>query len=290
MIPHTGLFPLPLEQFATELERFRPPRQVRIQRMVRSLTARGQLTPVIITGAGPKFTLVDGFKRLRAAGILHWKTLNATAIDADSPRAKAMLYLMNRSGSFRMIEESLLVSEFIEIDGLKQSEAAILLERHKSWVSRRLNIIQRLAPEVIHDLLLELIPGGAVSSLARVARCNQSEFSAAIQKHRLIPIEISRLADIFCKTTDPAMRRAILQAPREVIQVVKNDMEGHPVDWAKNIRIIQRVLRILEKDLARKQLPDAAVQSLSQHISQIKPILAQFLVISQQEHHETLNP
>lgn len=290
MIPRAGLFPLPLEQFATELERFRPPRQVRIHRMVRSLTARGQLTPVIITGDGPQFMLVDGFKRLRAARILHWKTLNATAIEADSPRAKAMLYLMNRSGSFRMIEESLLVKEFIELDGLRQSEAAILLERHKSWVSRRLNIIRRLAPEVIHDLLLELIPGGGVSSLARVPLCNQPEFGAAIQKHRLIPNEINRLADIFCKTTDPAMRRAILQTPREVIQVVKKETEVHPVDWPKNIRIMQRIARILEKDAAQKQHPDAVFQSLSHAISQIKAILAQLLVISQQECHEALNP
>jgi predicted XRE-type DNA-binding protein len=283
MISHEGLFPLQLERFATDLERFRPPRQVRIDRMVRSLAARSQLTPVIITGVGPQFTLVDGFKRLRAAKILNWKTLNATAIEADSPKAKAMLYLMNRSGSFSMIEESLLVKEFIEHDGLRQSEAAILLERHKSWVSRRLNIIRRLAPEVIHDLLLELIPGGGVSSLARIPLCNQPEFGTCIQAHRLTPNEIKRLADIFCKTTDPAMRRAILQTPREVIQVVQKEMEDHPVDWPKNIRIMQRLVRILEKDLTQKQFADAVIQSLSHHISQIKPILAQLLVISQQE-------
>jgi len=47
--------------------------------------------------------------------------------------------------------EALVVWELLEIEGLNQVEAADLLERHKSWVCRRLSMIRSLAPEIIHD-------------------------------------------------------------------------------------------------------------------------------------------
>ena len=110
-----------------------------------------------------------------------------------------MLYLLNRPGSFSMIQEALLVSELIEIDGLTRKEAGLLLDHHKSWISRRLAMVRRLSAEVIDALLLEQIPNGVGSSLARIPACNQVDFAATIQAHQLTPNEIHRVVGFYCK-------------------------------------------------------------------------------------------
>jgi len=87
-----------------------------------------------------------GFKRYRAAEKLGIVFLNAVLIEVDQKQVKTMLYHLNRSGAFSMIQEALLVRELIEIDGMTRNEAGLLLDRHKSWISRRLDMIRHPFP------------------------------------------------------------------------------------------------------------------------------------------------
>jgi ParB-like chromosome segregation protein Spo0J len=142
-----GIFDAAPDQFELDLERLRRPRDAAIKKMVGSLKKRGQLTPVIAVENERRFTLVDGFKRYHAAVKLCLPALKTVCIEADAKQAKAMMYLLNRSGGFTMIQEALLVRELIDSEGLTQTEAGILLDRHKSWISRRLDMVRRLAPQ-----------------------------------------------------------------------------------------------------------------------------------------------
>ena len=81
-----------------------------------------------------------------------------------------MIYLINRREGLSWIQEALLVRELVDQDGLRQTEAARLVDHHKSWVNRRLMIIRRLAPEIMEDLCLELLPPGSAVSLAFVKK------------------------------------------------------------------------------------------------------------------------
>jgi len=58
-------------------------------------------------------------------------------------------------------------------DGLSQIEIATLLGRDKSWVSRRISLIERLADEVRRHLELGLISASVGRELARLPRGNQ---------------------------------------------------------------------------------------------------------------------
>jgi len=42
--------------------------------------------------------------------------------------AKALIYLLNRSKGFSMITEAILVRDLVEVEGLNQVEAGVLLE------------------------------------------------------------------------------------------------------------------------------------------------------------------
>lgn len=128
-----------------------------------------------------------------------------------------------------MISEALLIRDLVEVEGLSQSETAILLDRHKSWVSRRLMMIRALAPGVVDDIKLKLLPPGVGSSLARLPHCNQTDFSAAIIKHGLRPKEVSSLVDLWCKAKQPAVRQCLLESPRQALEIT-----GSGSDWPES--------------------------------------------------------
>lgn len=280
-----GVFPVELDKFDLDLMRLRTPKVIAVDKMARSLKNRGQLTPVIVVANRSRFLLVDGFKRYRAAMKIGLARLGAVLIEADSKQAKAMLYLLNRSGGFTMIQEALLVRELIELDGLTQSEAGILLDRHKSWVSRRLSMIRRLSPEIIESLLLETLPPGVGPSLARIPPCNQPDFTAAVQIHGLAPNEIRRLADLYCKATDAGVKRAILQSPRQALSIVKKGIQTGTVNWPGKIRILYRIIDMLGKDLIenRKKIPRARMEKFRNHLDRLKPILTGMLELIEKE-------
>jgi len=145
------------------------------------------------------------------------------------------------------------------LKGLTQTEAGILPDRHKSWISRRLDMVRRLAPEVIDDLLLELIPAGGGPSLARIPACNQADFSAAIQTHQLAPMEIRRLVDMFCKAPDPGVKQAILRSPRSALELAEHPAKSETVNWRGKIQTLFRIIDTLEADLKKRQISPEAL-------------------------------
>ena len=192
-----------MDQMDLRFLQLRSPTALAIRNMAHSMEKRGQLTPVVLVGEEKPYILIDGFKRYWAAQSLGLESLKAILIDVDLTKAKSMMYLMNRTVRLSFIQEAMLIRELVDQDGLKQTEVAELLDHHKSWVNRRLMIIRRLAPEILEDLRMELLPPGAVAVLARVALCNQGDFSAAIQRHGLCLKDIHLLTDIWCKTKEP---------------------------------------------------------------------------------------
>lgn len=220
------IFSIATDRIDLRLLSLRTPTALALKRMATSLHKMGQLTPLIIAQDGEPPILVDGFKRLQAAQSLGLDTLKATSLSADPIQAKAMMYLMNRAGSFSMIQEALLARELVDTDGLRQTEAAALLQRHKSWVSRRLLMIRALAPEIIEDLKLELLPPGSAPALARIPRCNQPDFSAAIQTHQLSVKELNSVIALWCKATDPGVKHSLLQAPKEALKVIEKEKDS----------------------------------------------------------------
>lgn len=206
--------------FDLRLRRLHIPTEREIGAMMISLKERGQLSPVVAFEEEKRLVLTDGFKRQGAAEKLGLPTLLAVCVSTDSIRAKAMMYLSNRARGFSMIQEAMLVRELVDVDGLQQIEAARLLMRHKSWVNRRLNMIRRLSPETVNDLITGLVPPGSGPSLARLHACNQADVVSAVQEHRLEPMEIRGLVDLFCKTGEPDYKKFLLKSPREALNIV----------------------------------------------------------------------
>lgn len=155
--------------------------------MLHSMEKYGQLTPVAVCRVAPgEHELLDGFKRLRAARQLGLTTLSARPFDLTIRAGKATMLQLNRVGrAISGMEEALVVHSLYHEDGLNQVEIALLLNRHKSWVCRRLALIERLSDEAQQMIRLGLLPASLGTELVRLQRCNQDLLLASIREHHL---------------------------------------------------------------------------------------------------------
>lgn len=217
-----------------------------IQAMVRSMEKQGQLTPVVI--AKDRFILIDGFKRQRAAEILGLDRLMVVALQCEEARMKAHMYLLNRKSGFSIVEEGMLVRELVEGDGLSQVEVSSVLDRHKSWVSRRLDMIRRLSAPVIEDLRMGLIPHGCAKNLARLPQCNQADFSVTIQTHNLQVMQANTLIDLWCKAKDSEIRAFLVDFPEKAMEIALGEDARVPPGasgWFKAVRCLERIAGVV---------------------------------------------
>lgn len=157
------------------------------QTMLHSLQKYGQQTPVVVCRiSANEHELLDGFKRLRAANQLGWQELTVRPLDVSLRACKAAILHLNRVGrTITGLEESLVVHSLCHEDGLNQVEIASLLGHHKSWVCRKLTLIERLCDEAKESIRLGLLPASIGAELARLQRCNQEHLLAAIRKQKL---------------------------------------------------------------------------------------------------------
>ena len=254
------------DQLDLRLSFLRPIHANAVEKMTASLIKYGQLMPVTAVDDKDRMILVDGFKRHRSANQLGMEKLRVATLMKNSFESKALIYLLNRPASFSIIAEAILVRDLIEVEGLNQVETAVLLERHKSWVSRRLSMIWGLAPEVVEDIKLNLIPAGVGSSLARLPRDNQADFSTAIQQHGLKSQEINRLVDIWCKAKEPGVRQCLLKSPRQSLEIVKEGKEK----WLSLTETILAKISALNRQLQKTKISHQTAQTLMGLLDQIQ--------------------
>ena len=163
-------------------------------RMVDSLRHFGQMFPVVVT---ERYELIDGFKRVRALRRLGVERVTAKVLEVNVHALKAAMLDLNWiRGSVSDLEEGLVVHSLCREDGLSQVEVAILLGRHKSWVCRRLSLIERLCDEALGHIRLGLIGKSIGRELCRLPRGNQQAALRTMLKYRLCSRESARLVSL----------------------------------------------------------------------------------------------
>jgi hypothetical protein len=190
--------PLPLELLDERLQRYRLVQPGQERALAQSLQRYGQISPVVICIHEKSYVLVDGFKRLRAARRLQgMQHLDARRLDVDEQGAKAAMYNLNRSGQRPVeLEESWIVHALVREDGLSQVEAAQLLGRHKSWVNRRLAMLERLCQRAKDELRLGLLMPAIARQLTRLPRGNQEAVLQTAREASLTSRELAGVVDL----------------------------------------------------------------------------------------------
>jgi ParB/RepB/Spo0J family partition protein len=191
--------------------------------MAKSLQRYGQLSPVVVCRREERYELVDGFKRLGAARRLtHIELLSARLMEADERTVKAAIYGLNRAGGHtRELEEAWIIHALVREDGMSQVEVAELLGRHKSWVCRRLALLERLGAKARDELRVGLLSPTAARQIVRLPQGNQTEVLEAARREALSAGELAGVVDLWLGCGDRGQQKYILAHPREALSQSK---------------------------------------------------------------------
>jgi ParB-like chromosome segregation protein Spo0J len=211
---------LALELLDERLQRYRliQPRQERA--MAQSLQRYGQMSPIAVCVHEGEHVVVDGFKRLHAARTLKGlNTLQARRLELDPQGAKAAIYNLNRMGQRPAeLEEAWIVHALVREDGMTQVEAAQLLGRHKSWVNRRLALLERLCEEARQELRLGLLTPSLARQLTRLPVGNQAEALTTAREAALTSTELSSVVDLLLASSTQEQKSFVLSDPRRALR------------------------------------------------------------------------
>jgi hypothetical protein len=119
------------------------------------------------------------------------------------------------------LEEDWVIQALVREDGLSQVEVAELLGRHKSWVCRRLALIERLGPKAKDELRVGLLTPTAArqgpEGTPRLPQGNQTEVLEAIRREALSSAELGGVVDLWLRRSERRQQEYLLAHPREAL-------------------------------------------------------------------------
>lgn len=240
--------------------------------MERSMQNYGQLTPVVVGRVDGRYEMVDGFKRLRAGRKLGYESLQARVMPGGRRAMKAaIIYLNTKARTIADIESALVMRSLYREDNLSQIEIATLLNRHKSFVCRRLALVEKLSDEVMDHLKLGLINITLGRELSRLPAGNQVKALATVLKYGFTGNETAQLVRLLLK--EPGWNhQAILGFPEKILS------ERHPPrprkDWCDGFHKRLVKMDVYLSAIATDQLNTCQPEHVLHVIERIQSALA----------------
>lgn len=259
-----------------------------VQSMRASLERHGQLTPAVayVRVGDRSLELVDGFKRLRAVRDIGWSTLVVRVLACSGAQAMASMMTLNAGGGLTELEEAWLCRALCREQHLAQHEVARLLGRHKSWVCRRLMLVEGLDEQVQTDVRLGLLAPRSAVELCRLPRGNQPAAASLSMKRGMTVAQTARMVHEVLDQPTPALRSQwladALANPEMVLPPSRwAPREKTPADWLLgDIESATRVASRLQVRLRERPIDsfDLRVATLlGDAVSALQPVLARLL-------------
>jgi ParB/RepB/Spo0J family partition protein len=235
-----------------------------LEAMRRSLARHGQLDALSVFAADGQLEILDGFKRVRAARALGWRTLRARVADVDRVEAKILLVARHDGRGLTELEEAWLIRSLHRDDGLSQPTIAARLGRHKSWVFRRLMLVEALDPAVQADVRLGVLAPRAATAVSQLPRGNQHDLSAVVirrgltvRQTELLVAELLDLPDDAARAQQIARR---LDGPAPGERPTRATKSA--IDWmAGDLRTLRLVAARLQARLSGRALADLGMDA-----------------------------
>lgn len=208
----------PVAQLGLRYRRYRLADEAGERDMAQSLRRHGQITPLVVCRREETLEVLDGFKRVAAAVELGVASLRCQVIAADERQAKVALLTLH-GGSKRLVEleEAWLVQALVRDDGLSQVDVAELLGRHKSWVCRRLALLEKLVEEVRQDLRLGLVSPRTARSLVSLPAGKQNQLLRVIRAEGLTSEEARGVVSLLHGACTQEQEDYVLAKPRQAL-------------------------------------------------------------------------
>ena len=248
-----------------------------------SLERHGQLAALTLFGETGQLEILDGFKRVRAARALGWTMLLARIDDVDASEAKLRVAALHDRSGLTELEEAWLVRSLYRDDGLGQPEIARRMRRHKSWVWRRLMLVESLEPAVQADVRLGLLAPRAAVAISRLPRGNQVAASSVVVRRGLTVRQTDALVQEVLEQDSDEARVDLLarrldalaidtQPGRHTPRAARSEADAIALDVARVHAIAARLeIRMLASPLAT--FTPGAAELLREALGRLSPVL-----------------
>src|SRR5208337_1076184 len=251
---------LEFHQLDRRWEHLRVHHPARQRRLLASLAATGQQTPIVVVaaaGQANRYLVIDGYKRLAALQQLGRDTVQAV----EWPMGEAEALLLDRSLRLSehetALEQGWLLVEMEQRFGCSLDELARRFDRSVSWVSRRLALVE-LLPEKIQQQVREGTLGAqlAMKYLVPIARVNVEDcgrMAAAFIQYRCDTRQAGQLYAAW-RDGSRVVRERILAEPELFLKTQRQAPVAKPAAVALD-RELEMAVAILRR--AGKRLAEA---------------------------------
>jgi hypothetical protein len=144
------------------------------RQLIGSVAEVGQQVPVVVVRDAERFVLIDGYLRVEALRRLHRDTAMATTWPLSE--VEALLHHRHLEMAKRAAIEDAWLLRRLREHGLTMDELARRMCRSKSWVSRRLGLLDALATSAQEAVRAGSVPPhAAMKYLVPLARANKRQ-------------------------------------------------------------------------------------------------------------------
>jgi ParB family chromosome partitioning protein len=207
---------LEFHQLDRRYEQLRARNPERQRRLLASLVASEQQTPIIVVAVSDRYLVIDGYKRVAALQQLGRDTVEAVVWDMSEADALVLDRSMRFSEQETALEQGWLLQELEQRFGYSLEDLARRFDRSVSGVSRRLALVEQL-PETVQQRVRagEISAHVAMKYLAPVARANPDDcqrMAEAFSKHRFSSRQAGELY-VAWRDASASIRERILDSP-----------------------------------------------------------------------------
>ncbi len=209
---------LNLEALELKYARLSVRRPTAERRLLASLGEAGQQSPVIVVAGAEagRYVVVDGHKRVRALRRLKADVAKATVWELPEAEALATAYQMWANGRRDAFEEGWLVSQLHREFGWSLGDVAARLVRSKSWVSKRLALVEELPEWLSEEVAVGRLGAHAAANyLVPLTRVNGEDGRRLVEGIRGLGLTNRQLGELYAsyRASGATARRKIVEDP-----------------------------------------------------------------------------
>ena len=253
---------LEFHQLDRRYEHLRARRPEQQRRLMASLAASGQQTPIVVVAVSGKpdcYLVIDGYKRVVALEQLGRDTVEAVIWPMSEAEALVLERSMRLSERDTALEQGWLLAELEHRFGYSLDDLARRFDRSTSWVSRRLALVELLPKMIQQKVRMGEIPAHvAMKYLVPVARANIEDcqrMADAFARHRFTSRQAGQLYAAW-RDASPQIRQRILEEPQLFLKAQHQVEPQSPPLADELLRDLTMVLAITNR--ASRRLARAA--------------------------------
>jgi len=218
--------------------------EARMRRLADSISRHGQLEAMLtVKGEDNRLILVDGYQRYAALRYLGQDSGLVRVVDAPESQTLCQLLILRGERRWEAIEEAGLIQELHRRFGYSLSEIGRQIGRDKSFVKRRMDLLESLPEEILSRVIAGTISTWAASRvLIPLARANPSaatRLAAHLEREPMSTRELQLFYDHY-QQANRQVRERMLDHPAlfiKSIQALAGSKDESPEEkWLHGLR------------------------------------------------------